>query len=62
MSTDREKLRGGECEGKAHYWVLNEKNFGVCKKCGAKKQFLLQGLEWQKRKVVVGKKLRGTTD
>jgi len=27
---------GGEC---IHYWLLDEKNYGVCKKCGEAKQF-----------------------
>jgi hypothetical protein len=22
-----------------HHWLINEKNFGVCKKCGESKQF-----------------------
>lgn len=26
----------GEC---IHHWLIDEKNFGVCKKCGANKQF-----------------------
>jgi hypothetical protein len=35
----KKKLRDGECKGKAHYWVLDDNSFGVCKKCGAKRQF-----------------------
>jgi hypothetical protein len=58
----KKKLCDGETKDKAHYWVLDDKSFGVCKKCGAKKQFLFQGWEWQKRKVVIGKKSHGQTD
>lgn len=32
---------GEEC---VHHWLIDEKNFGVCKKCGANKQF--QSSSW----------------
>ena len=46
---------GSECEPespndkgkKAHYWVIDETNFGICKRCGAGKQFLSQIDGWQ---------------
>jgi len=27
------------CKEAAHYWILNDKSLGICKKCGAQKQF-----------------------
>jgi Zn finger protein HypA/HybF involved in hydrogenase expression len=62
MLEEEGKLSSADCTEKAHDWVLNDKSFGVCKKCGAKKQFLFQGREWRKRKVVIGKKSHGQTD
>jgi len=55
MLEEEGKLSSADCTEEAHDWVLNDKSFGVCKKCGAKKQFLFQGREWRKRKVVIGK-------
>lgn len=55
MSTEREKPCGDECKDKAHYWVLDDKNFGVCKKCGAQKQFPVDVFGWQNRNIVIGK-------
>ena len=31
-----------DCEELAHHWMLDEKDFGVCKHCGASKQFHTQ--------------------
>ena len=62
MLEEEGKLSSADCTEKAHNWVLNDKSFGVCKKCGAKKQFLFQGREWRKRKVVIGKKSHSQTD
>ena len=62
MLEEEGKLSSADCTEKAHDWVLNDKSFGVCKKCGAKKQFLFQGREWRKRKVVIGKKSHSQTD
>jgi hypothetical protein len=28
-----------ECKNEAHYWIIDDKNLGVCKRCGARKQF-----------------------
>ncbi len=28
-----------DCEVCIHHWLINERNFGVCKKCGESKQF-----------------------
>jgi hypothetical protein len=44
-----------ECKNEAHYWVLDGKNLGVCKKCGATKQFNAERWVWQRRKVVISK-------
>lgn len=30
---------GADGELCIHHWLINEKNFGVCKKCGESKQF-----------------------
>jgi Zn finger protein HypA/HybF involved in hydrogenase expression len=62
MLEEEGKLSSADCTEKDHDWVLNDKSFGVCKKCGAKKQFLFQGREWRKRKVVIGKKSHSQTD
>ncbi len=29
----------GDSNGYAHYWVINDRNLGICKKCGDSKQF-----------------------
>jgi len=55
VGAEREKtLRRDECNGKAHYWVLDDNNFGVCKKCGGKKQFPIDVWGWQNRKIKMG--------
>jgi hypothetical protein len=38
METKREHFNGDgkEC---IHHWLIDASNFGVCKKCGASKQF-----------------------
>ena len=54
MLEEEGKLSSADCTEKAHYWVLNDKNFGVCKKCGAKKQFPINVFE-QNRSIVIGK-------
>jgi hypothetical protein len=56
MGAEGETLRRDECKGKAHYWILDDKSFGVCKKCGAEKQFPAAGVfGWQNRNIVIGK-------
>jgi hypothetical protein len=44
-----------ECKNEAHYWVLDGKNLGICKRCGATKQFNVERWVWQRRKVVISK-------
>jgi len=56
----KKKLCDGESKDKAHYWVLDDKSFGVCKKCGAKRQFDIY-CEWEKANVVIGKKSHSQT-
>jgi hypothetical protein len=38
MDNERGQLNddGKEC---IHHWLLDERNFGICKKCAARKQF-----------------------
>ncbi len=55
MDKEQETEHPEECKGKAHYWVLDAKNLGICKKCGAKKQFNVQESGWQRRQIVVVK-------
>ena len=55
MSKEREPSAFNECKGEAHYWILNDKNLGVCKRCGATKQFATERWVWQKRKVITSK-------
>ena len=39
MENERGTVHDNDCEGCIHHWLINERNFGVCKKCGASKQF-----------------------
>jgi predicted transglutaminase-like cysteine proteinase len=55
MDKELEMEHPEECKGKAHYWVLDAKNLGTCKRCGAKKQFNVQESGWQRRQIVVVK-------
>jgi len=57
----KKKLCDGESKDKAHYWVLDDKHFGVCKKCGAKKQFPVGVFGSQNRNFVIGKKSHSQT-
>jgi len=43
------------CKQAAHYWILNDKSLGICKRCGAQKQFPVGVSSWQNLKVVIGK-------
>jgi hypothetical protein len=43
------------CKQAAHYWILNDKSLGICKRCGAQKQFPVAVFGWQNRKVAIGK-------
>jgi hypothetical protein len=43
-------LEGRKCgdrKEEAHHWIINEMNFGICKKCGAQRQFVIQHWNWQ---------------
>jgi hypothetical protein len=48
MDTKGETLHQDECSRNAHHWVIDGKNLGVCKKCGAQKQFLVDVFGWQR--------------
>jgi hypothetical protein len=39
MENEQGTTKDGEHETCIHHWLINEKNFGVCKKCGESKQF-----------------------
>jgi hypothetical protein len=39
MKNESGIVYGNEVEGCVHHWIINEKNFGTCKKCGASKFF-----------------------
>lgn len=55
MDTKGETLHQDECSGNAHHWIINDRSLGVCKKCGAKKQFPTYVESWHGQKVVAGK-------
>jgi hypothetical protein len=38
MENEQGTLNGNDSEC-VHYWLIDEKNYGVCKKCGVEKQF-----------------------
>ena len=40
MGNERDAVHDDDCEECIHHWLIDERNFGVCKKCGAGKQFL----------------------
>jgi hypothetical protein len=44
-----------DCKECIHHWLLDERNFGVCKKCGAQKQFPIEVFGWQSRRILIGK-------
>ena len=39
MENKHVKAQASNCELCIHHWLINERNFGVCKKCGETKQF-----------------------
>jgi hypothetical protein len=55
MTEKRETPHSDTCKKAAHYWILNDKSLGICKKCGAEKQFPDVVSSWQNRKLVIGK-------
>ena len=63
MAVKRETFRSDACKGESHYWIIDDKNFGMCKKCGAQKQFptQLDVLGWWNRNIVIGKALHRAT-
>jgi hypothetical protein len=55
MSKKRETSHSDACKEAAHYWILNDVSMGICKKCGAQKQFPIDAFGWQNRNIVIGK-------
>jgi hypothetical protein len=55
MAVNGETPHSDVCKEGAHYWVLDDKNFGICKRCAARKQFPVDVFGWQNRKMVIGK-------
>jgi hypothetical protein len=55
MATECEPSSPDECKKEAHYWIIDDKNLGVCKRCGAKKQFVVDRWVWQRRKLIISK-------
>jgi hypothetical protein len=50
MTKKGETSHSEACKEVAHYWILNDKNFGICKRCGAQKQFPVGvSFSWQNR-------------
>lgn len=39
MKNEREAVHDGDCKGCIHHWLIDERNYGVCRKCGESKQF-----------------------
>ncbi len=40
MGNEYETVHDDDCRECIHHWLIDERNFGVCKKCRAGKQFL----------------------
>jgi hypothetical protein len=55
MTENDETSPSDACKQEAHYWILNDKSLGICKKCGARKQFCVGVSSWQNRNLVIGK-------
>jgi len=55
MDTKGETLHQDECSRNAHHWIIDCKNLGVCKKCGAKKQFPAYVELWHGQNMVAGR-------
>ncbi len=47
MGNKQECSEDGRQRNKAHHWLIDGANFGVCKKCGATKQFETKQWNWQ---------------
>jgi hypothetical protein len=39
MGNGRETVHDDDCQECIHHWLIDKRNFGVCKKCGDSKQF-----------------------
>ena len=61
MNKKRETADSDACKEVAHYWILNDESLGICKKCGAHKQFPVDVFGWQNRNIVIGKAVRRAT-
>jgi len=55
MTEKGETSHSDACKEEAHYWILNDKSLGICKRCGAQKQFPVSASSWQNHKLVIGK-------
>jgi hypothetical protein len=55
MTKKCETSHSDACREGPHYWILNDKSLGICKRCGAQKQFPIDVFGWQGCKFVVGK-------
>ena len=40
MGSEYETVHDDDCKECIHHWLIDERNLGVCRKCGASKQFL----------------------
>ena len=47
MGITTDCTEGGRQGDTAHHWVIDGSNLGVCKKCGAMKQFETRQWNWQ---------------
>ncbi len=61
MAENCELSHDDHCKEGAHYWVLDKNSFGICRKCGGRKQFPINVFGWQNRTVVIGKASHSTT-
>ena len=39
MENKSDKAHNDDCQDCIHHWLIDERNLGVCKKCGAIRQF-----------------------
>jgi len=60
MGANEERSDPEKCIAKAHYWVIDAKNLGVCKKCGAKKQFSFDVNSWPRPRLVISNRERSS--
>jgi hypothetical protein len=62
MRTKHKSLCGDKCKDKAHFWVIDDKNLGVCSKCGAQEPFPIHVFGWQNYKVPIDKASQSGAD